>query len=186
MKISVIGMDPSLRNWGLAKGFLDLESGELSDPVLALVQTGEEPKGKQVRVNSYDLEAAEILAAGVFPFLKDAKAVFAEVPVGSQSAAGMKGYGVCIGVMGAIRSMGIPIIEVTATESKLTLAGIRTATKAQMIKAAMSYYPNSNWPVHQGKINAAKAEHMADAIAAIHAGVLTPMFQNLMRLHAKV
>lgn len=179
-------MDPSLRNWGLASATLDLESGVLSDPVLSLVRTGDEPKKKQVRQNSMDLESAEVLARGVFEAVDNAKAVFVEVPHGSQSASGMKGYGVCIGILGALRSKGIQIIEVSEQESKKIFAGKRTATKEEMIQVARELYPNSNWPMHQGSLSAAKAEHMADAIAAIHAGVRTPMFQNLMRLFAKV
>lgn len=186
MRIPIIGMDPSFRNWGLAAAELDLETGILSTPVLSVVKTGEEPKGKQVRQNSYDLEAAEFLAANVIPLAQTTKAVFVEVPHGSQSAASMKGYGVCIGILGSLRSFGVPIIEVSEQESKKLFAGHRKATKEQMIAKAMEYYPDANWPYHQGSLSAAKAEHMADAIAAIHAGVNTQLFQSIMRLYAKV
>lgn len=182
MKIPVLGMDPSMRNWGLAFSHLDLDEGYLDDPTLSLVRTAEEPKGKQVRMNSYDIEAAETLYREVLPLAQQAKVIFVEVPVGSQSAAAMKGYGMCIGILGAIRATGIPFIEVGEAESKKVLTGKRTATKEEMITAAMIRYPNANWPMHNGKVTAGKAEHMADAIAAIHAGVLTQQFQNLMRL----
>jgi hypothetical protein len=193
MQIPVVGMDPSFRNWGIASGTLDLDTGVLSTPHLAVVKTGEEPKGKQVRQNSYDLEAAETLAKAVTPVAQYAKVVFVEVPHGAQSASGAKGNGVVYGILGSLRARGIQIIEVTEAESKKLFAGKRTATKDDMIRAAVEFYPNANWP-RQDK-NGAKfqkgdikneAEHMADAIAAIHAGVHTPMFQNLMRLFAKV
>lgn len=188
MKIPVLGCDPSLRNWGLAEALLSLETGELSTPNLSLVQTGDEPKGKQVRQNSLDLTSAETLMTGIYPLAKKAKAIFVEMPVGSQSAAAMKGYGVCVGLIGALRSLGIPIIEVYEAESKKVFAGKRTATKDEMIAKALELYPDANWPRYKEKgqmiISAAKAEHMADAIAAIHSGVHTPLFQQLMRLYA--
>ena len=186
MRIPVLGCDPSMRNWGLAFSYLDLEDGVLDTPTLSLVRTAEEPKGKQVRMNSYDIEAAETLYSEVLPLAQKAKVIFIEVPVGSQSAAAMKGYGMCIGILGAIRATGIPFIEVSEAESKKIMTGKRTATKEEMITAGMAWYPQANWPMHAGKISAGKAEHMADAIAAIHAGVQTQQFLNLMRLYKAV
>lgn len=180
-------MDPSFRNWGLAVASLDLKTGVLSTPVLSVIQTGDEPKGKQVRRNSYDIEAAETLMKAILPITESAKAVFVEVPHGSQSAAAMKGYGVCIGLLGALRSSGIPLIEVTEAESKKVFTGIRTATKNQMIAKGIELYPDANWPYYKEKqqmvLSQSKAEHMADAIAAIHSGVHTPLFQQLLKLY---
>lgn len=184
MKITVVGMDPSLRNWGLAEAILDLETGYMETPHLTLIET-KEPTNKQVRVNSTDLAAAEKLAAAALTAARRAKVVFVEVPVGSQSARAMASYGICVGVLGAIRAEGIPLIEVTANEVKLHLAGTKTATKRQMIDAAVEHYPDANFP-RQGKRIVDKAEHVADAIGAIHAGVHTPMFHNLMRLFTTV
>lgn len=182
MIIPVVGMDPSLRNWGFAEAYLDLETGMLDIPHLSLVQTSE-PKAKQVRQNSCDLQAAEALALAALTAARKAKVVFVEVPVGSQSARAMASYGVCVGILGAIRAEGIPVIEVTALEVKKQLSGNRTATKREMIDAAVAIYPEANFPRHGGRVTD-KAEHVADAIGAIHAGVHTPMFQNLMRLFA--
>jgi Holliday junction resolvasome RuvABC endonuclease subunit len=180
MKIPVLGMDPSLRNWGLASAELDLETGELSTPHLSLVET-KDLEGKQVRQNSSDLHLAEQLASAIMPLAHNAKVIFVECPTGSQSARAMASYGICVGVLGALRAISVPLVEVTALESKLVMTGLRTATKQQMIQAAFDRYPNSNWPKTRNGL-ALKAEHMADAIAAIHAGVRTPTFQNLMRL----
>lgn len=184
MKIPVVGFDPSLRNWGVAEGTLDLTTGYLNSLHLSIIET-KEMKGKQVRQNSTDLHIAEQLAKGALLAARKAKVIFVEVPVGSQSARAMASYGVCVGVLGAIQSEGIPLIEVTAMEVKKTFTGNKNATKDEMIVQAVSLYPNANFPRHGGKITN-KAEHVADAIAAIHAGVLTPMFQNLMRLYAEV
>lgn len=180
MKIPVLGMDPSLRNWGLASATLDLSTGIMDTPHLELV-CPTDLQGKQVRQNSSDLHLAEQLARPMITAAKLAKVIFVEVPVGSKSARAMASYGVCVGLLGAVRSLGIPLIEVTATEVKLAMTGDKTATKAQMIEAASRYYPDANFPVHHGQITQ-KAEHVADAIGAIHAGVNTSTFQNLMRL----
>lgn len=183
MKIKVLGMDPSLRNWGLAQAELDLSSGELTTPVCTLVH----PKdfaGKQVRKNSEDLHRAVQLADVVLPAAQQAQCVFVEIPVGSQSARAMASYGICIGILGTITSLGIPLIEVTPTENKKVFTGKPTATKQQMIAQALEFYPDVVFPMYKGEVQD-KAEHLADAIASIHAGVHTPTFQNLMRLFQK-
>ena len=184
MQLPVLGLDPSLRNWGIAEGLLDLNTGELSSLNLTLVETKKDDT-KGVRQNSKDMVTAEELAAIVYPLARKAKVVFAEVPVGSQSAAAMKSYGVCVGILGTLRALGIQIIEVSPDEVKISLTGDKNATKKQMIQAAVGWYPTANFPRERGKATGRivdKAEHVADAIAAIHAGVRTPLFQNLIRL----
>jgi Holliday junction resolvasome RuvABC endonuclease subunit len=180
MKIPVLGMDPSMRNWGLAPSELDLSTGVLDTPRLTLVAPKDE-KGKQVRKNSKDLHLTQQLASVVIAEARKAKVVFVEVPVGSQSARAMASYGMCVGILGAIVSEGIPLVEVTPSECKQALAENKLASKELMIAKAMEFYPDANWPLHRGQV-AQKAEHLADAIAAIHAGVNTPMFRNLMRI----
>lgn len=175
-------MDPSLKNWGIAEALLDLESGVLDTPRLSLVQPRDGDGKKQVRKNSLDLQRAEELAAGALAVGEKAKVIFVEVPVGSQSARAMASYGICIGVLGALRAKGMEIIEVSPDENKKIFTGNKAASKQQMIDTAMGLYPDANWPTRGGSVTASKAEHMADAVAAIHAGVQTPVFQNLMRL----
>lgn len=182
MKIPVVGFDPSLANWGIAEAELDLQTGYLSTPKLSLVQPRDGDGKKQVRRNSLDLQRAEELAHAATAAAQRAKVVFVEVPVGSQSARAMASYGICLGILGSIRAKGMEIIEVSPDENKKIFTGTKNATKQQMIDTAREMYPDANWPLHNGKISAAKAEHMADAVAAIHAGVQTPVFQNLMRL----
>lgn len=181
--IKVVGQDPSLRNWGLAVGYLNLETKKLTvefvditNPVL--------PTGKQVRQNSNDLESALQLYKGAADASIGAQAVFVEVPVGSQSARAMASYGICVGVLGALRANGIPFFEVTPTEVKLASVGNKTATKQDMIRWAMASHPEANWPTYKqhGKdmVSEAKAEHMADAIAAIYAGITCNAFQQIL------
>lgn len=179
--MKVVGFDPSLNNWGIAQGLLHdnnlhIDHLSVTQPVL--------PTGKQVRQNSLDLGAAEQLAHAAFKTSRGADVIFVEVPVGSQSARAMASYAICIGVLGSLRALGIPFFEVTATEVKLAMTGLKTATKSQMIQAAEALHPQANWPRFkrdgQSYITESKAEHMADAIGAIYAGIKLATFQQLM------
>jgi len=182
-EIRVLGCDPSLRNWGLAVAAFNLETRQLRIERLSLISPVL-PTGKQVRQNSLDLESALQLYKGAAAAAEGARAVFVEVPVGSQSARAMASYGICVGVLGALRANGIPFFEVTPAEVKLAGPGIKTATKQQMISWATSAHPEANWPTFkQGGstlVSEAKAEHMADAVAAIYAGITCNSFQQLL------
>lgn len=181
--ISVVGFDPSLRNWGIAKGTLCLHTMKLTIPSVDVINPVL-PTGKQVRQNSKDVESAFQLAEGAIAAAKGAQAIFVEVPVGSQSARAMASYGICAGVLGSLRAMGIPFFEVTPTEVKLAAVGNKTATKKQMIDWATAQHPEANWPYYRRNgeqlISEAKGEHMADAIAAIYAGLRTPQFKQAL------
>ena len=187
--LNVVGFDPSLNNWGLSRGVLKLIEGTYSLKIerLSVIQP-EIPTGKQVRQNSKDIEAAAQLTQGAFEFAKGADAIFVEVPVGSQSARAMASYGICVGVLGALRISGIPFFEVTPTEVKLASFGTKTATKEQMIQWATKKHPEAPWPTYKRAgevlVSESKAEHMADATAAIYAGVKSQPFQQLIRLMA--
>lgn len=185
MLIRVVGFDPSLRNWGIAKGTYDTVSKALTISQLSVIQP-ELPKGKQVRQNSKDVEAAYQLTEGSLVAAADCQALFAEVPVGSQSARAMASYGICVGVLGALRASNIPFFEQTPTEVKLCTVGSKTASKEEMIKWMMAKHPEANWPMYTQHgvqlVSEAKAEHMADAIGAIYAGLASVSFQQLLKM----
>jgi Holliday junction resolvasome RuvABC endonuclease subunit len=187
--IRVVGQDPSLRNWGLAIGTLNLDTQRLTIELLDLTNPVL-PTGKQTRQNSQDLESAFQLYKGAIAAANGAHAVFVEVPVGSQSARAMASYGVCVGVLGALRANGIPFFELTPTEVKLAGPGNKTATKQDMIQWAMAAHPEANWPMYRQHgadvVSEAKAEHMADAVAAIHAGISCNAFQQMLPFMAAI
>ena len=172
-----------MRNWGIAVGTYDLETKQLTIEHVA-VTCPELSKGKQVRQNSLDLESAFQLYQGAITAAEGAQAVFVEVPVGSQSARAMASYGLCVGVLGALRANGIPFFEVTPTEVKLAGAGKKTATKQDMIQWAVATHPEANWPTYKQNgttmISEAKAEHQADAVAAIYAGLSCNSFKQML------
>lgn len=170
-----------MSNWGLARGELCFTSGVFDNVTLSLGSTKPDKK-KRTRKNSEDIERASSLSALVMEESSKSKIIFAEVPVGSQSARAMASYGMCIGILGCLRASGHQIIEVSPSDLKLAMCGDANASKKQVIEAAMDLYPEANWPIHNGKLSMAKAEHLADAIGSIHAGVNTPEFQNLMKI----
>jgi len=174
-----------MRNWGLAVGTLEIYSKKLTIDHIDVI-CPDLPSAKQTRVNSLDIESAYQLTKGAWEASKGAQAVFIEVPVGSQSARAMASYGICVGVLGALRLSGIPFYEVTPKEVKRLTTGNPEATKQEMIEWAVNKHPEANWPTHTRKdrviLTSAKAEHMADAIAAIYAGMSGTQFQQTLSM----
>lgn len=188
MLIKIAGLDPSLRNWGLAKGLYDLNTGDLSMTDIDLIET-ESEAGKTVRKSSDDLRCAALLSGRLHGWIADSVAVFGEVPSGSQSARGMFSNGICLGVMGSIGQVGDykgSLIQVSPAEVKKLAVGSKVASKDEMIEWAMERFPNLPWLITKSGKNkgqpTAKNEHMADACAAINAGIQTPEFKNIAQL----
>jgi hypothetical protein len=135
-------------------------------------------KNKRVRKNSDDLDRARAISSELKQSLKDVQMVFAEVPVGSQSARAMASYGISIGVLSAIAK---PMVQVTPSEVKIAAVNDKTASKEEMIAWAVDLYPDFDWLERGGKkLN--KNEHIADAIAAIHAGIKSEQFLSAQAL----
>jgi Holliday junction resolvasome RuvABC endonuclease subunit len=180
-RLTVAGHDPSSRNWGIAGGTLDTDTGIVTIKTLRVVRS-ESLEGKQVRQNSQDLRTANQLYEGVAPFMA-ASLNFAEIPQGSQSARASLCSGICIGVLGGLRAKS-QFFEVTPNEVKLATVGSRTATKKQMIEWAVAKHPEAPWPWKpNGDILLGDAEHMADAIGAIYAGLRTDQYKQLIQFH---
>lgn len=181
MRIRVVGMDPSLQSWGIAKALLDVDTLKYEITELKLVETTNEA-GKVVRKNSDDIRRARMLYSGMLDACREARLAFVEVPVGSQSARAMASYGMCCGVLA---SCPIPIIEVKPDEVKLAGAGFKTASKEEMIHWATSKFPTAPWLTvkRKGVLQmVSKNEHLADAIAAIEAGIVTNQFRQAVSM----
>lgn len=187
MTLRLVGMDPSLRNWGLAQASLSPFDDRLQITFLDCVQPVVSTS-KQLRQNCKDIDSAAQLFSAAFELCKHAHAVFVEVPVGSQNARAMASYGVCVGVLAALQHLKVPLYQLTPDEVKLAGAGKKTASKLDMIQWAMSAHPEANWPTRtvKGKVEIieSKAEHMADAVGAIHAGIRTNQFRQMLALRA--
>lgn len=183
--IKIVGLDPSLSNFGIAQCTLDIDTLEFSVDNLILVETSPEKDKKvrkQVRKNSEDLDRAQALYGGMLLGCTGAKLAIAEVPVGSQSSRAMASYGVCLGVLAACP---IPLVQVTPNEVKIAATNCKTATKEEMIEWANEKYPYANWLTHKRggqTVLTAKNEHLADAIAAVEAGIRTDQFQQILAM----
>ena len=171
--MKVLGIDPSLSNCGFVLAELDLTTLDYQVEEVLLIET-KKGSDKRTRRNSDDLERARQLSETLDMMTTKAKLAFCEVPVGSQSARAMASYGVCIGVLSHCK---IPLIQVSPDEVKMAATGRKTATKAEMIEWAVKHYPDAGWLRRGGNV-LGKNEHLADATAAIKAGVKTLDFQN--------
>lgn len=184
--LRVMGIDPSLRNTGMALAEVDLATGAITPVAIDMVQTKASDKTKLQRQNSADLASCRTTYRGVQARIADWKPqiVTGEVPGGAQDARAALSFGMSIMLLA---SSPVPIIEVTPQEVKLASAG-KGATKPQIIAWAQSKAPNLLWNTHKKKgevILNADNEHMADALAAIYAAVETTQFMQLMAVYGQ-
>jgi len=176
--IYVAGFDPSFNNFGIVTAGVCIETQEVFIFDMELVASKpDKAVRKVVRKNSEDLARARVLQQAMAGACEGKTIAFAEVPVGSQSARAMASYGVCVGVLA---SCPIPLVEVTPSEVKMAGAGTKTASKDDMIQWAVAKHPNAPW--RRTKRNGVMVltndnEHLADALAAIYAGMATEQFR---------
>jgi len=180
-QIRALTIDPSLRNWGMGRVLIDIDTRQVTVEELFLNKT-EDDSGKVVRKNSDDLRRAKALYDEMVRFSQGCSIAFAEVPVGSQSARAMASYGVCIGVLAGCP---LPLIQVTPTEVKLAGFGYKHATKEEMIQWATEKHPEANWLMKKrgGALTPTNDnEHLADAIGAVYAGIKTDQFRQAVAM----
>ncbi|HBZ7669368.1 TPA: hypothetical protein MM079_004663 [Klebsiella variicola subsp. variicola] len=177
--IKVVGVDPSMSNFGLAIGTLDLDTDKLEIHGLELVETKAGGTKKTVRVNSDDLRRAKEIWRTARPIIEQAHMVFCELPVGSQSSRAQTSYGVCIGVLACVDK---PLIQVTPNEIKHYVGNKLTTSKEEIIQWAITKQPDAPWLRRKQAGNdvlVAKNEHLADAIASIYSGMQTDQFRQV-------
>jgi Holliday junction resolvasome RuvABC endonuclease subunit len=175
--LKFVAIDSSLANTGVAIGSID-PLGKPTVHRIALVET-EKSKNKQVRASTDTIDRCRQTFKFVDQILKEEKphVIFVETPQGSQSSAAMKSYGATCQLIASL----IPApIEVTPNEVKMGSVNLATANKTTMINWAHKLYPNLEWFINRstGELQN-KNEHLADAIAIVHAGVKTAQFEQL-------
>jgi len=182
--IRIIGIDPALRNTGLSIGDYNIATGQLSVVRVELAKTDKSRECKVVRKSSDDLARGRIIVQEIKRVIMIHQPMFAvaEVPGGCQSARGAFSNGVCCGVLA---SLTLPLIEVSPDEVKLASVGSKTASKASIIQWAVAAWPEAGWTTRKVKgavTLLAENEHMADACAAIAAGLLTAQFAQAVAM----
>jgi Holliday junction resolvasome RuvABC endonuclease subunit len=182
-QIRIIGLDPSMRNFGMAIADYSITTGKLSVTHLEIAQT-EKNQDKQVRRNSDDLARAQSIVQEIKRVIALYKPTLAmaEVPVGAQNARAAFSNGLCCGLLAAVP---VPIIQVTPTEVKVSAVGSKTASKDAMIQWAVGQWPVAPWMTRKLKgeiVLMADNEHLADACGAINAGILTAQFAQAVAM----
>lgn len=187
MILTVGGLDPSLRNLGLAKATYDTDNDHLAMVALRLQPT-EKQSGKTIRSSSDDLRCAGLLVGATHVWIADCAAVFAEIPSGAQSARAAFGLGIALGVLGSVGNVGSfrgRLIQVTPQDVKVQAVGSKNASKHEMIEWAMERWPNLPWLTKKVKGVVSpidKNEHLADACGAINAGIKTDEFKSIIQI----
>jgi Holliday junction resolvasome RuvABC endonuclease subunit len=179
IEMIVVGLDPSLRNFGMVKAELNIDTFEIKIIEMKTIETSKGSTGKNVRINSDDLARCRSIHIDLTEFLVGVKVVFAEIPVGSQSARAMTSYATCIMALATIEQ---PIIQLTPKELKLATTGNKEASKDEMIEWAGSTFPDAPWNRNKSGAILKKNEHLADACGAIVAGLVNEQFKSAIQL----
>lgn len=179
---TVMGLDPSLSNLGAVKLSVTLDLADsciVTDfKYLSMELSETKPAKKKIsNKNVEDLERAHIHKEFLKRMLKDVDFCFVELPTGSQSARAMASYGICIGLFAWVE---VPYFVLTPTELKLAACNRRTATKEEMISWAFKQLPEGDWIKGNTQVALKKNEHLADALAAIVAGIKSQVFKKSM------
>lgn len=183
MKIKVVGLDPSTSNFGIAKATIEINTLDIEILDLILVQT-ESEKLKGVRKDSDDLRRARDVYKGFMEAVKDASLVISEIPFMNPGGYAAANFNSGL-VTGVLASCPRPLIQVFPQDVKMLACGSRHAAKEEMIEWAMNKYPAAPWLMRKLKgkmIPTAANEHLADAIASIHAGVRTAQFEQAVSM----
>lgn len=183
-KHRVIGIDAAFSNVGLAVADVTTSAtGEILKVEvldLRLIHTEavkKRPKG--VPRSSDDLRRAREAVTGIHEYIAlwRPDRVVAEVPFGSQSARASWALGIAVGVLASIPNL----IEVTPGQVKAA-TGEKHADKDEMIAWGIETYPDAPWAMRKLKgalVQVASTnEHLADALAAIHAGTQTKQYRD--------
>jgi hypothetical protein len=184
MKIKIIGMDPSMSNWGMCKATLDVVTMEWTVDDLILVETESESK-KGVIKQSDDLRRARIVKEGMIEACADASFAIGEIPFCNPAGYSAANFNAGL-VTGVLSACPIPLIQVFPSEVKQKATGIRSATKGEMIEWAMNRFPDAPWRMRtlKGKrVPTAANEHLADAVAAINAGLDSVQLQQALAIY---
>ncbi|MGJ4945163.1 hypothetical protein ACQR1W_31700 [Bradyrhizobium sp. HKCCYLS1011] len=191
--ILVAGLDPAFAHFGIARMWLNLETPNLTFDRFRTISTEKlAGRRKMIRQNSDDLRRARELHAGLHEELKGCTVAFAEIPSGAQAARASYGFGAAVGVLASIQ---IPLFQVMPLETKKGSVGNPKADKPEIISWAAGHYPEAPWQLYDrdtkgkgGKILNRKGdlhldnEHVADAIAIVHAGMHLQEFKQLLAM----
>ena len=163
--IRVLGMDPSLANFGIALATIDYINNK-PEIVIESIETIETRKEKGGTLD--DFRRLALIVKRLEWYLPQVSKIYTEIPGGSRSARAANALGMMKALI-VCYSYRKPTIYVTPMQTK-RIIGNQKATKRDMINWAVVTHPEVKWAIANGRI-LAKNEHAADTVAVIHAGV---------------
>lgn len=182
--IKVVSFDPSMSNWGICKASVNVDTLDFTVDDLILVRTESEAK-KGIIKHSDDLRRAKEVQAGMIAACEGHALAISEIPLGNAAMYNNAILNAGI-VVGVLASCPIPLLQVFPQDVKMLACGSRHAAKEEVIEWAMNKYPTAPWLLRKfkGKMVPTKDnEHLADAVAALNAGLRTAAFQQTLSMY---
>lgn len=180
--MKIAGIDPALRNTGLAIGEIDTQTSKLRITELYVIKTErEESSGMSEDI----LRRSNHLQSEVHRLTTDCKLVFAELPTGGSNR--QAAFTLGAGFVAALAGLQAPVVTVNPSEVKQAvlerLPG-KLRNKKAMVDWAKLAHPEAPWPTYKREgivypvTDVNHLEHLADAIATIYAGLQKQRGEN--------
>lgn len=179
--ISVMGLDGSLANFGIAVATLDTDTNEIIE-VKDLILSKSKPNKKLKRAEDDFARFNQHWDCIRNTATKyDVKVMYGEIPSGAQDARAAFAFGGITAMLGGL-ALDYDLTTVTPAEVKVAATGDRHADKEDIIEEMHSRFPTAPWITskRENKMNITTSsglfltnanEHLADSIGVILAGV---------------
>lgn len=161
--MKIIGLDPSISNWGIAKGTLSEDNVLKITDISTLSLKG--LLNPKVKKSLNNMRLSNLLYTQLKEDLKDADIVCVEVPHGCKSATAACNLYMVHAILG-ILDKDKDFVLVTPFDIKKVVG---KETKRDIIEWAYARHPEAPWLMRNGLPQLNVSEHQADAIAAIYA-----------------
>lgn len=182
--MNILGVDGSLRNFGFAVFKYDSASSTLDGLVTLKLSQTEASKDKKLNKSTDDFNRFgwqfNYLTSVIHDY--DIKTAIVEIPAGARDARAAFAFGGTTALYSTLPVLGVNVITVLPKLVKKKSIGIAHADKEDIINWAYNLYPEADWLKSKRK-NAMNIrdssglylknenEHLADAIAIVHAGL---------------
>lgn len=165
--LTVLALDPSLRNTGYVVATVTKDT--VSYISCGVVTT--EPKKQNV--DSLITDATHLYTE-VSSLLSQVDIVCSEASFFAKDSKAAVVKGVIVGLLTIVRNR-VPLHVVTQSQAKKTTGQDfkDKDPKAVVMEWALAHLPESLVPMHRGKVNQTKFNHIADAVAVLHASLPT-------------
>lgn len=165
--LTVLALDPSLRNTGYVLATI---TGSDVDYVSTGVITTKHTKKS---IDTF-LEDTMHLYTEVAQLLDKVDVVCSEASLFSQNASNALTNGIVLGLLTVIKNRKNLTVVTQSQAKKATKQAFKDKDAKQVVMEwASAHLPDELIPKHNGKVNATKFNHIADALAVLHASLPT-------------